>query len=263
MAVAQTRSDGPMALFRAFALLRLLAEERTGLTLSALSESLNVPKSSLSATLKCLTEQGFLIRKSALYFLGSESYSLASAVLAGRSISQIARPYLERTMESSGETVLLAILDPDMRNFTNIDIVESPKTVRYSVPVGTGRPLYATACGRLFLAYQSATLRQAYLESVELERLTEHTITDPSDLEEMLVGIRQTGVSMTLGDYSPDVAGFSAPIFGANGEMVAALAIGAPVSRGQREQKRYLEEVRGAAQSISKTLGYFEASSAR
>ena len=258
MATTAIRSEGPMVLPRAFALLRLLAEEAQGLTLSVIAASLEAPKSSLSSTLKALTEQGFLTRNGSLYFLGSESYSLASVILAGRTIRQIARPYLEKTMETCGETVLLATMESDLRHFSYIDAVDSTKSVRYSVPIGSRRPLYATACGRLFLAYQSDVLQQAYFENVALDRVTDITITDRPALQAILRDIRQSGVSVTLGDFSNDAAGFAAPIFNSEGDLMAALVIGAPLSRGQREKDQYSAAVIQSARAISKVLGHKE-----
>jgi DNA-binding IclR family transcriptional regulator len=245
-----------MVLPRAFALLRLLAERPQGMNLSAVATSLDVPKSSLSATLKALTEQGFLTRTGSLYFLGPESYSLASIILAGRTISHIARPLLEKAMEESGETVLLAVLDGDQQHFTYIDSVESPESVRYSVAIGTRRPLYATSCGRLFLAHQSQSVRDVYLDAVALDRVTEKTVTERAALEELLASIKAAGISVTLGDYAPDVAGFAAPIFDSEGEMIAALAIGVPVSRGVREEARFRQSAITAGHEISKVFGF-------
>jgi len=253
---ATARSDGPMALPRAFAVLRLLAEAPQGLNLSALANQTEAPKSSLSSTLKALTDQGFLTRAASLYFLGPEAYALASVVLAGRSIRQSARPFLEDAMQASGETVLLAAPDADGRHFTYVDIVESPKSVRYSVPVGARRPLYATSCGRLFLAWRSDAERRAYFDGVKLERLTEATITKRVALEKTLRDIRAAGISVTLGDYSADVAGFAAPVFNAAGEMIAALTIGVPLSRGLPDQDRFCRIAISAAGTLSATLGY-------
>jgi len=255
---AVVKSDGPMVLPRAFALLRLLASVPQGLNLSDISAQLDVPKSSLSATLKALTEQKFLIRQGSLYHLGSESFSLASVILAGRSIRQIARPYLERTMEACGETVLLAVLDPGMQHASYIDIVESPKSVRFSVSIGTQRPLYASSCGRLFLSHQSESARQTYLSNVTLDAVTDKTIVEREALADVLDNIYKEGVSVTLGDYSQDSAGFSAPIFNSDGELVAALVIGVPISRGLREIDRFREVAVQSAQAISKVLGHNE-----
>lgn len=256
LAKQSTRMEGPMVLPRAFALLRLLADQSQGLNLSAIATHLDAPKSSLSSTLKALTDQGFLSRKGTLYFLGSEAYALASTILAGRTIRQVARPYLEHTMEVTGETVLLAQLDVDQRYSSYIDSVESDKSIRFSVPIAARRALYCSAAGRVFLASLTGRQRDAYYNSTTMEKLTENTATDRVELERIVAEILETGVSITMGAYSADAAGFATPIYNSDGDTVAAITIGVPVSRAERDKQKYIDAVKKAGADISKILGY-------
>lgn len=251
-----TRMEGPMVLPRAFSLLRLLAERQQGMNLSDLAANLDMPKSSLSSTLKALTDQEFLTRKGTLYFLGSEAYGLASTILAGRTIRQIARPYLEQTMESTGETVLLAQLDGDQRNASYIDSIESDKSIRFSVPIAARRPLYCSAAGRVFLAHMSDRARATYFDNVTMERQTDTTEVDRVELEKILTNIRKGDVSITMGSYSADAAGFAVPIYNSDGQIAAALTIGVPVSRAERDKQKYIDAALKAGADISKILGY-------
>ncbi|MGD9862897.1 MAG: IclR family transcriptional regulator [Pseudodonghicola sp.] len=245
-----------MVLPRAFALLRLLAEHSEGLNLSVIATNLEVPKSSLSSTLKALTDQGFLDRRGTLYFLGPEAYSLASTILARRSIRQIARPFMEKTLEETGETVLLAELEPDRKSCAYIDFVESDRSVRFAVAIGTRRPLYASAAGKVFLAFMSDAERAAYYDTVALEKRAERTITDRAVLEAELAQIRETGIAVTTAEYSNDAAGFAAPLRNSDGSIVGVLSIGAPVSRGERKREEYIGAARRAAAAISNVMGY-------
>ncbi len=251
-----TRMEGPMVLPRAFSLLRLLADEPQGMNLSGMAAHLDMPKSSLSSTLKALTDQGYLSRKGTLYFLGPEAYGLASVILAGRTIRQISRPYLEQTMESTGETVLLAELDVDQKFAIYIDSIESDKSIRFSVPIAARRPLYCSAVGRVFLANMPDRLRASYYDSMTMERQTDNTETDRVEVEKILADIRKSGVSITMGAYSADAAGFAAPIFDSDGRLTAGLVIGVPVSRAERDKQRYIDAAIKAAADISKILGY-------
>lgn len=251
-----TRMEGPMVLPRAFSLLRLLADQPQGMNLSAIATHLDVPKSSLSSTLKALTDQEFLRRNGTLYFLGGEAFSLASTILAGRTLRQIARPYLEQTMEQTGETVLLAEMDLDQRFSSYIDSVESDKSIRFSVPIAARRALYCSAAGRVFLAHMSDRQRDAYYGSANLEKLTDNTATDRVELEKIVAEIRATGVSITMGAYSPDASGFAAPIFNSDGEVIAAITIGVPLSRAERDKQKYIDAALKASADISKVLGY-------
>ena len=256
MTKTATRVEGPMVLPRAFSLLRLLAEEPQGMNLSDMAAHLDMPKSSLSSTLKALTDQGYLARKGTLYFLGSEAYGLASTILAGRTIRQISRPYLEQTMEATGETVLLSQLDADQKFASYIDTVESNKSIRFSVPLAARRALYCSAAGRVFLSFMTDRQRANYYDSVVLERLTDATQTDRVELEQVVSEIRATGISITMGTYSADAAGFAAPIFNSDGDVIAALTIGVPVTRAERGSQKYIDAAIKAGADISKTLGY-------
>ncbi|WP_152539850.1 IclR family transcriptional regulator [Afipia sp. P52-10] len=253
---ASSKGDGPMALGRAMALLRLLSGHPDGLNLSTLAAALNVPKSSLLSTLNGLTELGYLARSGALYVIGEETWSLASALTGARSLRQLARPVLERAVAECGETVLLAELNADRRGFSYIDFVESPKSIRFCARIGEQRPLYPTACGRLFLAHFPEKERERYFKSMTLKPTASKTIASRSKIEALLDNIRATDLSVTMGDYADDAAGFSAPIRNASNTIVAGLTIGAPLSRGQREPDLFSRIVLDSARTISTLLGH-------
>lgn len=256
MASRTSKADGPMALGRAMSLLRLLSGHPDGLNLSTLAAALDVPKSSLLSTLSGLTEQGYLARKGSLYLIGEETWSLASALTGGRSLRQLARPVLERSVAECGETVLLAELNADRLGFSYIDFVESPKSIRFCARIGEQRPLYPTACGRLFLAFFSEKERDGYFKSVKLKPTSSTTVIARSKIEQILEKVRLTGLSITMGNYSDDAAGFSAPIRNATGDMVAGLSVGAPLSRGKREPDLFSRIAIDGAKAISALLGY-------
>lgn len=245
-----------MALRRAISLLRLLSTHTDGLNLSSIAATLDVPKSSLFATLHGLTEQGFLSRRGSLYFLGEEAWSLAAVMMAGKPLRQVARPFLERTMMACGETVLLAELEPDKTRFAYTDFVESQKSIRFCARIGEQRPLYPTSCGLLFLAYFSDEERNAYFRKVRLVPVTDRTAVNRAVIEKRLAVIRRTGVSVTFGNFSSDAAGFSAPIRNSDGAVVAGLVIGLPLSRGEREHDLFCGIAIETANAISAALGY-------
>lgn len=249
------RKDMPMVLPRAFALLRLLAKHREGLSLSAISAELSAPKSSLSSTLRALSSEGYLRLQGTMYMLGPETFSLASAVLEGQTLIQIARPILEDLARESGETALLATLDSDRCHMTYVDIAESSDPIKYSVPIGTRRPLYATAGGQMFLAWFSDDERAKYWQETELVSFSSSTVLDAKLIESRLPEVRDNDISITRGEYSDQATGFACPIRDAKNELVAVLVTGAPTSRVQNSSKNYAGILVDAAGRISRTLG--------
>jgi IclR family acetate operon transcriptional repressor len=73
---------GPAAMSRVLRLFDLLAAKRRGMSLTEVSDAMEVPKSTLLASLKALAGDGFLINEGGLYLLGPAAYRLAGNVLA-------------------------------------------------------------------------------------------------------------------------------------------------------------------------------------
>ena len=71
-----------------------------------------------------------------------------------------------------------------------ISKVDSPQPITRQLTIGSVSPLYCTAAGKNFLAYQSIDETTHYLSSVELIPLTKNTITDTDLLLKELENIR-------------------------------------------------------------------------
>lgn len=245
-----------MALGRVLRVLSALAAEPDGLTLAELMLQLGAPKTSVHSLLNGLAAEGFLQRHDTVYRLGPESFVLGAALVAARSLAIVATPYLLDARAQSGETVLLAVIDRAAGRLTYTQIVESHKPVRYTVPVGTTRPLYATAAGRVLLAFQENALCRDYLNTANLRALTDKTPTDRRQLARAIERIRAIGYASTFGEVTPDVAGFAAPIFEPTGQVHAAVIVAAPIERGRAAAERLTGIAIETARQLSQALGY-------
>lgn len=255
-AVVERDGSAPMALSRVLRVLRLLATAPNGMILAQLCAQLGVPKASLHVLLRGLLADNYVQRSDTTYRLGAESFSLGAALVAARSLSIVATPYLNEARARSGETVLIASIDRGAGRLTYTQIVESHKPVRYTVPAGTTRPLYATSAGRVLLAFQEADWTREYLRHAELRAMTDATVTDRRQLAKMIERIRIDGHATTIAEVTPDVAGFAAPIFQADGRVDAALIIAAPVERGRAAAERLRNVAIETAMRLSLALGH-------
>lgn len=66
---------------------------------------------------------------------------------------------------------------------------------------------------------------------------------------------RATGHAATIGEVTPDVAGFSAPVFEPDGQVNAAVIIAAPIERGRAAAQRLTSIVIKSATQLSQALG--------
>jgi len=228
---AARKVTGPRSLMRLLGLFDALAKSKEGLTLADLNTELRSPKSSLLNLLRPLVASGYLNYDNGRYRLGPSIFRLAANIMSVWNFSNAVRPYLEELAQRSQESVYLGVLDRVGKVITYVDAVESPHPVRFSVPIGAVRPLYSTAAGRVLLAFASEQWQEEYFRTTKLEQRTPRTLTTRKGLREELDRIRKTHVSVSIGENFPESAAISAPIFGADGTLAAAIAIGAPSDR--------------------------------
>jgi IclR family transcriptional regulator, acetate operon repressor len=224
---------GPRSLTRLLGLFDALAKSSNGLTLAELNSLLESPKSSLLNLLRPLVAEGYLNHENGRYRLGPTIFRLAGNIMSVWNFSNVIRPYLEELAQRSHESVYMGVLDRANKAITYVDSIDSPHAVRYSVPIGGVRPLYCTAAGRILLAFADEEFQEDYLRTTKLEAQTERTLTTRKGLRAELDKVIRTRVSVSIGEMFPESAAIAAPIFGANGKIVAAMAVGAPSQRLQ------------------------------
>ena len=232
---ATTEVTGPRSLTRLLGLFDVLAKSKEGMTLAELNQALKSPKSSLLNLLRPLVIDGYLACDSGRYRLGPSIFRLAANIMSVWNFSSTMRPYLEELAQRCGESVYLGVLDTAGSVITYVDSIDSQKAVRFSVPVGAARPLFSTAAGRVLLAFGDPEWVDEYLRNTKITAFTPYTVSSRKALREELEKIRRTRISVSMGETFPESGAIAAPIFGADGKLIAAIAIGAPVSRLEPE----------------------------
>ena len=233
--VEKKPTSGPRSLSRLLGLFDRLAKHPDGLSLAELSEELDSPKSSLLNLFRPLVADDFLLHTGAVYRLGPSVFRFASNIMAVWNFAGLVHPYVVELAKRSHETVYLGVLDKESGMITYVDAIDSRQSIRYSIPVGTSRPLYCTAAGRVLLAHEDQDWVKEYLRTVKLEPRTKKTMTDRRLLRKHLLEIHESGIAVSIGELFEESAGIAAPVFGANGKIAAALAVGAPVDRMESE----------------------------
>src|SRR5207302_2458958 len=110
-----------------------------------------------------------------------------------------------------------------------------------------------TASGKAILAFGPAAVRERMLAR-PLEQVTPRTITDRVELEAQLDAARVSGIARTHEELELGLDALAAPVFGADGEVVAALDVSGPSHRLGRPDLERLT-IEGAA-DLSRRLGF-------
>jgi IclR family transcriptional regulator, acetate operon repressor len=244
-------APGPRSLTRILGLFDVLARQPDGLSLADLNALLESPKSSLLNLLRPLVAEGYLLHNHGYYRLGPTAFRMAANIMSVWNFSRLIRPYLDELAARCKESVYIGVLDRDQQEITYVDAIDSGHSIRYAVTVGAHRPLYCTAAGRVLLAFADEEFQQNYFRTVKFERRTAHTLIDRKALRRELERIRQTGVSTSQGEMFEGSAAIAAPIYGTEGKVIAAIAIGAPANRFEAELPRLREALLDVAARVS------------
>lgn len=244
------RMGGPRSLTRILGIFEVLSGTSGGLSLTELSELLGSPKSSLLHLLRPLVAEGYLTHESGVYRLGTSVYRLAAGVLANWNFPRLVRPFMEELARRTGETVLLGVLNREAESLTYVEIIDGPQPIRYHIPVGTTRTLYASAAGRLLLAFSDDAWRKSYLGSVSFKVRTATPITRAA-LRRDVDAIRRDRICCTIDLYVRGLSAIAAPVLDAGGRCIASISIAGPTDRIRNEMETLRDSVRDVAAKAS------------
>src|SRR4051812_19710247 len=218
-----TVNGGVQVIARAAQILRALDGEPHGLSLSQLSERLDLPRSTVHRVVSALSAEGLVAAASpnGRVRLGPELARLALS--SRRELRQELRPHLQRLFETLNETVDCAVLDGDRLRF--IDQIAAPHRLRAVSAVGATFPLHCTANGKAILA-ELARDEVARVLPTRLKRCTPATITGRAELFAELETVRATHVAF---DREEHTAGISAAGIAVRDPFGALAAISVPM----------------------------------
>jgi DNA-binding IclR family transcriptional regulator len=238
---------------RAVAILDLLAEagSRTG---AELARELRVHRSTALRLLGTLERHALVERDSrtARYRLGRRLPQLASVVTGAFDLRYLARPVCERLAAETGETATFELLVED--DIVPIEQATASTSVMSVNWLGRRYLVHCTASGKAFLAFGAEATRERLLDR-PLQAVTPKTVTDRARLEAQLEEARRQGIARTHEELELGLDAMAAPVFGAEGDMVAALDVSGPSHRiaGRPDLDRMTRE---AAADLSRRLGY-------
>jgi len=249
-----SNQNGTQAVDRAARLLAEVVHSADPMTFTGLSATTGLAKSTTSRLLLALERNGLVRRDDHGRFLPGEMFvSFAWRGGAQAGLVAVAQPFLERLGKATGETINLGVSSNGM--VEQIAQVDSTYLIGGTNWVGMSVPLHCSALGKVLLAYGAAQLPPDKPD--KLDRRTDKTITTEAALRADLAGVRARGYAVTDEELEPGLVAVAAPIYGYDGNVVAALSVSAPANRMTRDglaatAGQCAEEAAG----LSAVLGY-------
>ncbi|MGC8942055.1 MAG: IclR family transcriptional regulator [Sulfurihydrogenibium sp.] len=241
----------------AFDILFYIARKQS-VKIKDLEEKFSVSTNTLEKILETLVMRGYLDfnKRKKIFTLGIKNFELGNSYISHSEIRRQARPYLQKLAEEFQENVYLATRSGF--EIVYIDIYEVPRNVAVKSRVGRLLPMYASASGKVHLAFMEKEDLEEFFKEVKLEKFTENTITDKNLLLKELEEVRKKGYAIDNEEWEKEVRCLSVPVRDYSGDVVAALTLSAPSFRLSFDliHGKMKDKFKKASEELSEKLGY-------
>ena len=230
---------------RALNILECFSREKPLLTLSEISQQLDLYPSTTLRVLTTLENRGYIRRdkQTLQYSLGYKLVNLGSISMASENLRDKVHPYLLQLRDRFNETTGLYVLTDNYR--ICIDSVPSTHSLHRSIEVGRQMRLTRGASGKLILSYLPEERIESILKS------------DPFVTIQQLRMVREQGYAISFSENEKGLVSIATPIFNADRQILGAIFISGPTSRMNdnliSEITNYMKELSGL---ISRECGY-------
>jgi IclR family acetate operon transcriptional repressor len=241
---------------KAFTILDLLASKHEGgITLSDVSDTLNISKSTSHRYLTTLEDLGAAVRDEGdRFYLGPKLIELTGFFLSKFDLRNKGEPFLERLSLQTQETTHLAI--PSGADVIYIAKVDGSHSIRMASHIGARGPMYCTSLGKSILAHYPVE-RVEEIAQRGLHSRTPFTIATIEALHAELIQVRKQGFAVDNQENEEGVRCVGSPIFDYSRKVIGAISVSGPANRITEDRFDLLGSLTAdAARGISRSMGY-------
>lgn len=201
-------NSGAPAVTRAAAILTLLADTGSALSLTDIARELGLAKSSTFNLCNALEESGLIARRDSSYYLGRRLVELGGAYLR---TFDVVREFYRQCSDSlvlRHELLQLAVLDGTDALY--IARHEGRAPLRLSATIGDRFPASITAVGNILLAQlPTDVVIDRYRDASRLAQWTPRSVSTVDGLLAKLKRARKLGYAVDNGETNPSVVGLA------------------------------------------------------
>ncbi len=206
------------ALDKGLDIIELLAATEEALSQAEIAKALDRTPNEIYRMLDRLVRRRYVARTAGdRYELTLKLFALAHQHAPVRRLVSQAMPELRAFARTAGQACHLAVYDRG--HVVVVGQVDSPGYWGLAIRVGARVSLFNTGSGHVLLAFASARERATMIEEHELMPGE----SQPDRFEERLAAVRERGYESMASQQTVGVRNLSAPVFGPNGTVVAAL----------------------------------------
>ncbi len=238
--------------------MKTFTDEDQELGISELAKRLSVAKSTVHRLASALLDEGLLQRdeSSGRYRLGVGLFSLGSLVRSRLDVTVESKHTLNALRLETQENVRLAVLE--QLSVVFLHDLEGPQTLRLRSATGQLRPAFCTAEGMCLISGLRKPDMERFLTYARPPR-TQKTVSDEDDFIQRIRQVKRRGYAFEDEECDDGTRCVAAPIYNAEGRIIAAVGVAGPRARIRKSQvSKLAPTVIDAASEISQRLGYVQ-----
>jgi DNA-binding IclR family transcriptional regulator len=232
---------------RAFRLLRYVADGGSTSNLSEVGRLIDVNRITVMRLIATLTHEGVLeALPQGGHRIGLDFLKLAAMAVSSDDLLGFGRRVLARLSADLNLSSYLATLDDGHVVYLLRDMPQTGLVT--NVKVGSRVPAHLITPGCAMLAQRPDAAAHALTH-----------VADPDQLQATLAQVRQRGCAWSFSGFEHGIDSCAAPVFGADGQAVAAISVAGPESAFQADtgiRERAEQSVKAAAAELSALLGH-------
>ena len=241
---------------KALSLLTFFNHHRTEIGLSDMTRLSGMNKATVFRMMGELQESGFVEQgeNDRAYRLGPQVLRLAALREASVPILSVSRRILRDLSEATGETAHVSLCQGQQLH--TLSHAYSPRhATKVTMEDAAIVTYHAPSSGLAILAYADP----AFVEDILSQPLPQHTsktLTNTDQIQAVLQEIRETGMAQTAGSFELEVHSHAVPVFGPDQQPIGALAVAAPASRMDDNQRQLIPQaLRQAGHELTHRIG--------
>jgi DNA-binding IclR family transcriptional regulator len=240
---------------KALRVIREFSVDGPVLAVSDIARRLDIPRSTASRLIAALCSDGYLRKTPAgTYTLGLKFIDYASVAMGTNAIRGLARSEMLDLRQTLGLSTHLSVFDRRHGSIVHVERLRAGELEQFLLNPGERVPLHATSSGKAHLAFCDDGAIERFTAQT-LERFTAATFVNQHRLKDELSAVRQNGYALGCDEFITGVSSVAAPIFGTDGNVVAALSVtGLSYQLNERFRRRAIERLGKTVNRISAQL---------
>ncbi len=220
------KNSSNQSIDRMFSIIEVMASSGKPMRLNEIAERSGVAASTAMRILNALCDNGYASQneETYLYSLSYKFIWIGSQIRESLTLNKLLRPYLDEISRRLNLSCALGTLNDIAVTYVD-EVIATQQMLRVYHHLGQAHPLYANACGKLFLSSFSKADLNRYYRQTQLTPFTPRTLSTRDALEKDLARIRECGYSVNDEERILGMRCVAVPLLSSDGKPFVGISV--------------------------------------